>query len=169
MLRTSLTDSQRSELHALRRDDLPAVARDRLEMVLMSADGWSPPRIAGHLGRHPHTVRAALKGYAARGVAALRPDAPGPAPDLARRAEVTGRLSELLGHERTWTSRQLADALGPEVGIGHRQARRYLALLRAGYRRTAQTVSHKQDPEKVARAGRVLDSVKKTRPAIPTG
>jgi transposase len=159
MLRTSLTDSQRAELQALRRTDLPAVARDRLEMVLLSAAGWSPPRIAAHLNRHPHTVRAALKGYAARGTKAFYPDAPGPDPNHARRAQVTGKLAALLAQDRTWTARQLADALG--VGIGHRQTRRYLGLLKAGYRRTAQTVGHKQDPPKVARAGRVLDGLKK--------
>jgi hypothetical protein len=161
MLRTSLTDSQRAELQALRRTDLPAVARDRLEMVLMSAAGWSPPRIAAHLGRHPHTVRAALKGFAARGTAAFFPDAPGPDPDHARRAAVTGKLAGPLGQDRTWTARQLADALGPDIGIGHRQTRRYLGLLGAGYRRTAQTVSHKQNPAKVERAGRVLASLEK--------
>ena len=140
---------------------MPAVSRDRLEMVLMSAAGWSPPKIAGHLGRHPHTVRAALKGFAARGTAAFSPDAPGPDPDHDRRAAVTGKLSDLLGQDRTWTARQLAEALGPDIGIGHRQTRRYLALLRAGYRRTAQTVSHKQDPNKVERAEVVLSNVKK--------
>jgi putative transposase len=166
MLRTSLSDSQRAELQALRRTDLPAVARDRLEMVLLSAAGWSPPRIAAHLGRHPHTVRAALKGYAARGTRAFYPEAPGPALGHARRAEVTSRLAGLLGQDRTWTARQLADALGPDVGIGHRQTRRYRALLGAGYRRTAQTVGHKQNPRKVERAGHVLDSLKKKlRPA----
>ena len=161
MLRTSLTDSQRSELQALRRTDLPAVTRDRLEMVLMSAAGWSPPKIAEHLGRHPHTVRSALRGFAARGAEALYPDAPGPDPDHNRRATVTGKLSELLGQERTWTARQLADALGPDIGIGHRQTRRYLALLKAGYRRTAQTVGHKQDSNKVERARRTFDALKK--------
>jgi len=161
MLRTSLTDAQRDELNTLRRADLPAVARDRLEMVLLSAAGWSPPRIAGHLGRHPHTVRAALKGYPGRGTAAFFPDAPGPEPDHALRDKVTARLAGLLAQDRTWTSRQLAEALGPDVGIGGRQARRYLALLRAGYRRTAQTVGHKQDPPKAQRARRVLESVKK--------
>jgi len=70
-------------------------------------------------------------------------------------------LSELLAQERTWTARQLADALGADVGIGHRQTRRYLALLKAGYRRTAQTVGHKQDPAKVERARRTFDSLKK--------
>jgi hypothetical protein len=161
MIHTMLTEAQRAELQALRRTDLPAVARDRLEMVLLSAGGWSPPRIGRHLGRHPHTVRAALKGYAARGMPAFYPGAPGPEPDHDRRAKVTGRLAELLGQDRTWTSRQLAEALRPDLGIGHRQTRRYLALLKAGYRRTAQTVGHKQDPQKVERAVRVLGGLKK--------
>ena len=68
MIRTTLTEAQRSELQALRRTDLPAVARDRLEMVLLSAVGWSPPRLGKHLGRHPHTVRAAYPLRAARTV-----------------------------------------------------------------------------------------------------
>jgi len=161
MLHTSLTDSQRTELQTLRRTDLPAVSRDRLEMVLLSAAGWSPPKIAGHLGRHPHTVRAALKAFATRGTAAFYPDAPGPDPDHDRRATVTGKLTALLGQERTWTARQLAAALGSDIGIGHRQTRRYLALLKAGYRRTAQTVSHKQDPEKVERAATAFAGLKK--------
>jgi transposase len=161
MLRISLSDSQRAELHAVRRTDLPAVARDRLEMVLLSAAGWSPPRIATYLGRHPHTVRAALHGFADRGVKAFTPETPGPDPNHARRDQVTARFRDLLGQDRTWTSRQLADALGPDIGIGHRQTRRYLGLLKAGYRRTAQTVGHKQDPAKVGRAERVLDGLKK--------
>jgi transposase len=166
MLRIRLTDTQRSELRALRRSDLPAVARDRLEMALLSDAGWSPPRIAAHLGRHPHTARAALHGFAARGAKSLHPDAPGPDPNHARRDQVAARLRDLLGQGRTWTSRQLADALGPGVGIGHRQTRRYLALLKAGYRRTAQTVAHKQNPPKVARAKIVLAGLeKKSRPA----
>jgi putative transposase len=166
MIHTTLTEAQRTELQALRRTDLPALARDRLEMVLLSAAGWSPPRIGQHLGRHPHTVRAARKGYATRGTQAFSPAPPGPDPDHDRRAKVTGRLSELLGQDRTWTSRQLAEALRPDLGIGHRQTRRYLALLKAGYRRTAQTVGHKQDPQKVQRAVQVLDGLKKkSRPA----
>lgn len=161
MLRISLTDDQRTELYTLRRTDLPPVARDRLEMVLLSDAGWSAPRIAEHVGHHPHTVRSALKGFRDRGTEAFRPDKPGPEPDHDRRAMVTGKLAELLGQERTWTSRQLADALGPDIGIGHRQTRRYLALLKAGYRRTAQTVGHKQDPKKLERAEIVLSNLKK--------
>ena len=162
MLRTSLTDARRAELHALRRADLPPVARDRLEMVLLSDAGWSAPRIARHVGRHPHTARAALQGFAADGAKAFHPGRPGPDPDHALRAEVTGKLAGLLGQDRTWTSRQLAEAVRADgVAIGHRQTRRYLGLLRAGYRRTAQTVGHKQDPRKAERAGRVLGSLEK--------
>ena len=162
MLRIHLTDAQRSELRTLRRSDLPAVARDRLEMVLLSDAGWSAPRIARHLGCHPHTARAALKGFGDRGTTSFSPETPGPEPDHARRAEVTGKLSELLGRDRTWTSRQLAEALRLDgIAIGHRQTRRYLALLKAGYRRTAQTVGHKQDPKKVERAEAVLAGLKK--------
>jgi hypothetical protein len=104
-------------------------------------------------------VRSALKGFHDRDTAAFQPDKPGPEPNHDRRTAVTGKLSELLAQERTWTSRQLADAL--DIGIGHRQTRRYLTLLKAGYRRTAQTVSYKQDPKKVARAQVVLSNLKK--------
>src|SRR5438034_1835873 len=103
MLRTHLTDDQRTELQALRQTDLPAVARTRLEIVFLSDTGWSAPKIARHLGNHPHTVRSVLKGFRDRGIVAFYPDQPGPEPDHQRRATVTAKLSELLGRERTWT------------------------------------------------------------------
>ncbi|WP_020473683.1 helix-turn-helix domain-containing protein [Zavarzinella formosa] len=161
MLHLHLTDTQRIELQALRRTNLSTVSRNRLEMILLFDLGWSAPRIATYLGCHPHTTRAALKGFLASDMAAFTPELPGPEPDHVRRERVTGRLAELLGQDRTWTSRQLAEVLRPDgVAIGHRQVRRYLGLLKAGYRRTAQTVGHKQNPKKVGRAERVLDGLK---------
>lgn len=167
MIRIRLDDPTRAELQQLRRTNLPAAARTRLEIVLLSDAGWSPPRIAAHLGVHPHTARAALKGFAGRGPAALYPDRPGPEPDHAHRAEVTGRLRGLLGQERTWTSRQLAEALAAQgLALSARQTLRYLHGLKAGYRRTAQTVGHKQDQPKAQRAEKVLGGLKKKwRPA----
>ena len=50
MIRTRLDDATRSRLNTLRRSDLPAAARERIEMVFLSDAGWSPPRIATHLG-----------------------------------------------------------------------------------------------------------------------
>src|SRR5688500_18409184 len=99
MIRVRLDDPTRAELHRLRRTDLPAAVRTRLEVVLLSDAGWSAPRLAAHLGVHPHTARAALKGFAARCSAALHPDRPGPEPDHDRRADVTGRLRGLLGQD----------------------------------------------------------------------
>jgi hypothetical protein len=132
-------------------------------MVLLSDAGWSPPGLARHLGCHPHTARAALKGFRDRGLAALQPRPPGPPPDHQRRRAVADRLTELLGQRRTWTSRQLAEALRPDIVLSPRQLLRYLALLQARYRRTASTVRHKQDPARVARAKQVLDGLKKKR------
>lgn len=38
------------------------------------------------------------------------------------------------------------------IAVSHRRTRRHLGPLKAGYRRTSQTVRHKQDSEKVGRA-----------------
>src|SRR5947208_14576132 len=111
MIRIQLDDATRSELNALRRTDLPAPARDRIEMVCLSDAGWSPPRIAAHLGYHPQTVRDRLRDFLDRKAASLYPKRPGPAPDVDRRNEVTEWLRGRLLQEPTWTSRPLSEAL----------------------------------------------------------
>ena len=107
-------------------------------------------------------TRTPATAHRRRGTPALYPDRPGPDPDTARRDGILGLLRDLLGEDRTWTSAQLAEALRPHgVALGSRQVRRYLGLLRAGYRRTASTLEHKQDPAKLGRATAVLGGVKK--------
>jgi len=164
MIRIQLDAATRTELQRLRHTDLSPTARDRREMVLLSDAGWSAPRIAAHLGCHPHTARKALRRFAQQGVAGFRRRPPGPPPDQARRGRITALLTDLLSQERTWTSAQLAAALGPQgVALGSRQVRRYLKLLKAGYRRTASTLQHKQDRAKVGHAKAVLGGLKKKR------
>ncbi len=164
MILVHLDEATRDELHQLRRQELPARTRDRLEMVSLSSAGWSPARIAAHLGYCTPTVRGVLKDFLGRGTAALFPRRTGPPPDLDRRRQVTGALADLLGQDRTWTSRQLADALAERtIELGARQVRRYLGMLGAGWRRTSNSLRHKQDPVRVARAERVLDNLKKKR------
>lgn len=164
MIRIQLDDATRADLQALRRTALAPAARDRLEMLLLSDAGWSPPRLAAHLGYDPQTARKVLRGWQQQGRAILSRGRPGPAPDAARRAAVLGHLTDLLGQDRTWTSAQLAEGLAPHgFTLGGRQVRRYLKLLKAGYRRTASTLEHKQDPAKVARAEGVLGGLKKKR------
>jgi putative transposase len=161
MIRTRLDDATRREIQDLRRTDLPPKVRDRLEAVLLSDAGWSPPRIADHLGWHPHTARARLKDFRGRGLEALRPGKPGPAPDRPRHQRVTEALERLLRQERTWDSGQLSEALGADgIAIGPRQVRRYLKRMKAGYRRTASSLAHKQDPAQVERAAAVLGNLK---------
>jgi transposase len=160
MIRIRLDEATRDRLRAMRRQDLPAEARDRLEMVLLADAGWPAARIAGHLGRNYRTALNLLKDFLRRGLDALFPRRRGPAPDAARRDRITGRLRDLLGQERTWTSAQLAEALRDHgIDLSPRQVRRYLRGIRSRYRRTASTVKHKQDPDKAARAEAVLGNL----------
>jgi putative transposase len=161
MIRTQLDDTTRQELQDLRQTDLPAKVRDRLEAVLLSDAGWSPPRIAAYLGWHPHTARSVLKDFRRRGQPALWPSRPGPPPDRPRQQRVVQALERLLAQDRTWDSGQLSEALhADDIAVGPRQLRRYLKRMKAGYRRTASSLAHKRDPVKVSRAEAVLEDLK---------
>ncbi len=166
MLRITLTSDQRAAVQAARRQPtLTPLERDRVEMVLLSAGGWSPPGIAQHLGYHAATVRHALKAYGALGLPGLWHQRPGPPPDTARREQVTAALDRLLDQPRTWTAVQLAHALQEEgIRLSTRQTRRYLQGTGAKWRRTVRSLRHKQAPAKVARAKRQLAILGKGRP-----
>ena len=166
MIRLRLTDEERAAVRARRRDPTLAPAgRDRVEMVLLADAGWSAPRIAEHLGYCAATVRSVLKRFAAHGAAGLRRGRPGPPKDAARRAQVLAALDRLLAPDRTWTAAQLAAALTEQgIALSARQTRKYLVGMGARWRRVQRTVRHQQDPAAVARAGRVLASLKKRPP-----
>lgn len=146
----------------MRRDPtLTPAERDRVEMVCLADAGWRAPAIAAHLRYNPVTVRRLLRRFPRTGVTGLRRRSPGPVPDTARRAQVETALARRLEQDRTWTAAQLAAALR-ECGIhlSTRQTRKYLGRI-AAWRRTVQTLRHKQDPAKVERAKAVLGSLKK--------
>ena len=174
MIRLLLKSEQRAGVQALRREPtLRPAERDRVELVLLSAEGWSPPRIARHLRCHPATVRQTLKRFAAEGTASLPWRRPGPPKDEARRDRVTTALDRLLDQERTWTAAQLAEALRSEgSALSTRQTRQYLKLLGARWRRTVARRRHQQDPARIERAEHVLANLKKSprqgRCASPT-
>jgi transposase len=165
MIHLTLTDAERAAVQALRRDrTLTPAERDRVELVLLSDAGWSPPRIAAHRGCHAVTVRAVLKRWPAEGPGCIRRGRPGPPPDVARRTAVTAALDELLGADRTWTAAQLAAALRDRgIALSTRQTRKYLGRLGARWRRTARTPRHKQDAERVAQAVEDLAALNKRR------
>ena len=157
MLKIKLTDEQATELARWRRDaSLKPAERDRVEMIALSDSGWPVARIASYLGYSIETVRRLFRRFPSEGFLAVRHEAPGPAKDEERRRQVEGALEKLLRQERTWTAGQLADALrGEGIELSARQVRRYLGRL-ASWRRTKRSLSHKQDPEKVARAKETL-------------
>jgi putative transposase len=153
MYRVTLTDAQRDELH--RRAHAPGVAprtRDRLEMVRLSAAGWSPPKIAAHLQISEKRVRHYLNAFLAGGFDAL-PDRrhPGMASPLTPAMEVALR-QELLKDERTWTAAQLADWVATQFGVRLTAdaLTRRLKRARIAWKRTSRSVKHKQQPEAVA-------------------
>ncbi len=165
MLHVNLSSSNHEAVQALRGDrSLSPHERDWVEMILLSASGWSPPRIATHLRCHPETVRRLLKRFQQDGLPALRQRRTGPPPDAARRQQITAVLDRLLQQDRTWTARQLADVLAEQgITLSTRQTRRYLVGMRARWRRTARTLKHKQDPVRAAQAAHTLAAFKKRR------
>jgi hypothetical protein len=120
MMHIQLDDTTRDELRRLRHTNRSDTARDRLEMVLRSDAGWSPPRLARPLGCPPHTAHAARKGFRDYGTAAFEPQRPGPPPDYQRRQAVTDRRTERLGQNRTGTSRPRAQALQADIKLSPR-------------------------------------------------
>jgi transposase len=165
MRRTTLSDAQRAALQHARHDpSLRPYQRDRVEMILLSASGWSPPKIAAYLGWTAKPVRAVLDRYRAAGLAALQRQRPGPPPDTARHEQVTGQLRDLLAEPRTWSAGQLASALRErDIQLSKRQTRRYLHRLDARWRRTQRSLRHKQNPKRVATAKQTLAALKKGR------
>lgn len=163
MLRIHLIADQHAAVEALRRDvTLRPAERDRVEMLLLAVAGWSVPRIADHFGCCQATVRRLLHRFATEGLPALRRQSPGPAPDAARRQQVTRALEALLAQDRTWTAAQLAEALAAHrVHLSTRQVRRYLGQMGARWRRTVRTLRHRQDPGRVAAAKEELAALKK--------
>ncbi len=153
MLRIKFTDEQARQLAVWRRDpSLKPAERDRVEMLALSASGWTVARIAAHLGCSLETVRRLFRRFPTEGWEVVRHEAPGPAADVERRRQVEAALEALLRQERTWTAGQLAEALAQyDIELSTRQVRRYLGGI-ALWRRTKRTLRHKQSPERVARA-----------------
>lgn len=164
MYRVWLSDEQRQELQ--RRSHAPGVmprTRDRLEMVRLSAAGWSVPRIAVHLGICEKRVRHWLKVYLAHGFAAL-PDRP----HLGKASAFTPALqaavrAELARGDRCWTARQLGDWLAEQQGVRFSTShlRRLLGRAGLGYKRTSRSLQHKQQPEQVGAKRRDLETLAK--------
>ena len=164
-LHIQMTARQRRRLRQLRRDPrLRPRERDRVEMCLLSAQGWTAPRLAVHLDVCAATVRRWIRQWEARGLKSLRYARMGRPPAVAQRQQVF----RALRRPQVWSSRTLSAALATQgLPLQPRTVRKYLRLMGASYQRTKSCLRHKQDPERVAAARAELGELKKKpAPAI---
>jgi transposase len=158
-LHATLSSRQRRRLRELRYDPtLKPRERDRVEALLLSADGMRVPCLARHFDCCQATVRRWLHQFATEGLKSLRHQRRGLGPDVARRQAVRRVLNGLLSQKRTWTAAQLAVALAAKgLPMKPRTVRKYLTR----YVRTTYVLRHRQDPEAAAAARVELDDLKK--------
>lgn len=128
MLRVQLDEQARSTLHQMKTDqELSGRVSTRIQMLLLSDAGWSPPRIADYLGVCAHTVRRMVRDYQERGLPALRPRSPGPLPNLMRRQQIEDVLWGLWSSGQATTAPQLSQSLVQhDIQLSARQVRKYL-------------------------------------------
>ena len=82
MIRIEISAEQVKALEDLRHTALKPAERDRVEMLLLHAQGWSAGRISRFLGYSDTWVRQVLRAFAANGLDSIYLKKPGP-PQLA--------------------------------------------------------------------------------------
>ncbi len=170
MIRIELNDTQRDELKKYR-SSAKSKNAERALMVLMNADGASPPQIAAQLKRHEHTVRDWLRRYQAHGLSGLnRRYAPGRSRQL--REDVGQALEEAMLYPPShfkyavslWTARLLVDWLATHKSIQASEDTVERALKERGYRyhRTAKRVPEHapSKEEKQVSINKMIDEIK---------
>jgi len=164
LYRVHLTEAQRVELQRRTRDrEVMPRTRDRLEMVRLSAAGWSIPKIAIHLRVSEKRVRYWIKQFLAGGFDAL-PDQPHVGqPSRLTPALVAALQQEVAQSQCTWTAAQLVDWLAKHHGVPFTPNHLARRLKKAGfsYKRTERSLQHKQDPAQVAERQADLETAAK--------
>jgi transposase len=164
LYRVHLSDEERQELQRRARTlGVRPRTRDRLEMVRLSAAGWSVPQIARHLGMCEKSVRSWLRTFLEEGFDALLDQ-----PPTGRTSRLTPAIREAVRQEfakgdRTWTAQQvaewIAERFGMAVSLSH--LRRLLRRWKLSYKRTTRSVKHKQKPAEVAAQQTALEGEEK--------
>ena len=133
MYRITLTEHQRQELRQrTRQAGIAPDTRDRLEMVRLSASGWSVPKIARPLGSHEQTVRLWIKAFIADGFAALTNKPRGGDTSDVTPAMLEAARAEISQSKLTWSASQVADGVAEHYGVRIGPGRMRVHLARAG-------------------------------------
>jgi transposase len=149
--RIELSPAQRAELdRRLRARATERREYERLLMVRAVAGGATVPEAARALGRHPQTVRLAVRRFLGEGFPGLADRPRAGRPPRVGEADLLA-LEERLAADaatgaRTWTRGQAAGWLAEERGVAVGAAHLGALLRRRGFRwkRTKRATAHKQ-------------------------
>jgi transposase len=164
MYRITLTPEQRADLRQrTRQAGLTPSTRDRLEMVRLADAGWRVPQIARHLGQHEQTVRTWIRAFLAGGFAALPNKPRGGGHSALTPAVLDAVRGEVATGQRTWTAGPVRDWVAAHHGVRLSAGRMRVHLKRAklSYQRTSRSLTHKQDPQRVAEGVATLEGLGK--------
>ncbi|MBZ0306821.1 MAG: helix-turn-helix domain-containing protein [Anaerolineae bacterium] len=153
-----LNSKEVAAIQQLHRQTKEADVRSRCEMILLSAEGLPPPRIAERVRFSSRTVLRYIDRYEEVGIIGLLSKvSPGRPPRV-----TTAYLEQLevsVAHWprdldlpfSNWTTENLATYMAQQTGIviGARQMENYLKRYAWRLRRPVHSVKHKQDPEQV--------------------
>ena len=164
MYRVQLTDEQHRELK--RRSREPGLARrtrDRLEMVRLSANRISVPKIACLLRADEDRVRHWIKAFLSGGFDALPDQGHQGRPSRLTPTIMQAVRQEIAKADRTWNAPQLVEWIAERFGLrmtpdhlGRRLRREKLV-----YKRTSRSLRHKQKPEEVEAKRKELEELEK--------
>ena len=164
----SLSSKEIKALQHLHRQTKEADVRSRCEMILLSSERVSAPKIAPRVRFSDRTVRRVIERYEAEGIVGMSSKArPGRPPRVTVR--YLSQLETLLEQWprqldlpfSNWTCENLVVYMAQQtdIVIGARQMENYLKAHDWRLRRPVRTIKHHQDPVQVAAKKRAADGL----------
>lgn len=154
----ALSTDEVTALEFLQRRTRVADVRSRCQMILLSNEGLSPPRIAERVRFHRRTVTRYIQRYEAEGIDGLLTRPRSGRPPKATEAYKSLLLQAVEQMPRAldlpfsnWTTANLAAYLAEktDIELSPRQVENILKANDWGLRRPVRTVKHKQDADLV--------------------
>ena len=172
----ALTADEQEALSRLIRSEKDARIVRRAQMVRLSADGVTTPRIAAMWDVNDQTVRRTIRRFEAEGIDGLpdkpRKGRPGKKTDryVALLREAVQRSPRELGYPfSSWTLERLREHLALQTGIQlhPNSLSRIMAENDIVYRRPKHSMDHLRDPEEYNEKQAILEFLKRGRFAPP--
>jgi len=154
----SLNLQEIKALQHLHRQTKDADVRSRCEMILLSSEGVSAPKIAPRVRFSDRTVRRVIERYEAAGIVGLSRKAPPGRPPRVTAGYLTQLETTVDQWPRdldlpfsNWTCENLVVYMAQQtdIVIGARQMENYLKAHDWRLRRPVRTIKHHQNPEQV--------------------